>query len=221
MPRRTQAERTRARKEQLIQAAIQFFGQNGYHATRLADIAQAAGVTEPGLLHHYPSKVQLLMDVLAERDRIDQERLGHSNPARASGLLPLLQALVEYNQTVPGLVQLFTVLVAESIDENHPGHEFFMQRYQNVRQQSLQAVQKAQRQGEIRTDISAEDLVVLVFALMDGLQIQWLYEPDQVNMARLFKLFTDLLRQPPMTTLPQLGEEDHQETPGLQSELDR
>jgi hypothetical protein len=97
---------------------------------------------------------------------------------------------------VPGLVQLFTVLVAESVDEQHPGHEFFMRRYQNVRQQSLEALRQSQRQGEVRDDIPAEDLVVLVYALMDGLQIQWLFEPDKVNMARLFEHFTRLVRKP-------------------------
>jgi AcrR family transcriptional regulator len=192
--RRTQAERTRLRKEQVIHEAIRFFGQHGFHGTRLADIAKAAGVTEPGLLHHYPSKEQLLMDVLAERDRIDQERFAPSRPGEAGSLLASLQALVEYNQTVPGLVQLFTILVAESIDEQHPGHEFFLQRYQNVRQQSLEALRQAQTQGEVRDDIPAEDLVVLVYALMDGVQIQWLYEPGTVRMAHVFDQFVKLLK---------------------------
>jgi len=194
--KRTQAERTRLRKEQVIQAAIRFFGQNGYHGARLADIAKAAGVSEPGLLHHYPSKVRLLMDVLAERDRIDGERFDPSRRAEAGGLLASLQALVDYNRTVPGLVQLFTVLVAESIDEQHPGHAFFMQRYRKVRQESLDALRKAQQQGEIRDDISTEDLVVLIYAMMDGLQIQWLYAPDEVDLAQSFTQFCRLLQAP-------------------------
>jgi AcrR family transcriptional regulator len=192
--RRTQAERTSSRKEQIIRAAIHFFGQHGFHGTRLADIAKAAGVTEPGLLHHYPSKVQLLMDVLAERDRTDRERFNPSGRGAAGDLLASLQALVEYNQTVPGLVQLFTVLVAESIDEQHPGHEFFMRRYQDVRQRNLEALRQAQAQGEVRDDIPAEDLVVLLFALMDGLQIQWLYEPGSIHMAQVFDQFVKLLK---------------------------
>ncbi len=192
-PRRTQAERTRLRKEQVIRAAIRFFGQDGYNGARLADIAKAAGVTEPGLLHHFPSKTHLLMEVLAERDRIDHERFSPAAGGGTGDLLASLQALVEYNQTVPGLVQLFTVLVAESIDSQHPGHEFFMRRYQSLRQKSLEAVRQAQRQGLMRDDLPAEDLVVLVYALMDGLQIQWLFEPEAVDLARLFKQFTKLI----------------------------
>ncbi len=195
MPRRTQAERTRQRKEQVIREAIRFFGQNGYHGAKLADIAKAAGVTEPGLLHHFPSKAHLLMEVLAERDRIDQERFDPSLHDGTRAPLASLQELAEYNETVPGLVQLFTVLVAESIEEKQPGHEFFKRRYRNIRKQSIAVLTEAQAQGEIRSDIPAKDLVIMLFAMMDGLQVQWLYEPKQIKMARLFEQFLRLLRE--------------------------
>jgi AcrR family transcriptional regulator len=195
-PRRTQAERTRQRKAQIIREAVRFFGQNGYHGAKLADIAKAAGVTEPGLLHHFPSKAHLLMEVLAERDRIDRERFGPSQHAEMKTPLALLQELVEYNETVPGLVQLFTVLVAESIDEQHPGHEFFKQRYQNIREQNIAVLREAQARGEVRSEIPAEDLVIMLFAMMDGLQVQWLYEPEHIDMAHLFEQFVRLLRTP-------------------------
>src|SRR5512136_2148744 len=177
-PRRSQAERTRLRKEQVIREAIRFFGQHGFHGARLADIAKAAGVTEPGLLHHYPTKVQLLMDVLAERDRIDQERFVASEGGKEVDLLASLQALVEYNQTVPGLVQLFTVLAAESIDAQHPGHEYFLHRYGNLRAYYIPLLQAGQERGEIRADLPAAELAAFLIAMMDGLQIQWLYEPE-------------------------------------------
>jgi AcrR family transcriptional regulator len=195
-PRRTQAERTRQRKAQIIREAIRFFGQNGYHGARLADIAKAAGVTEPGLLHHFPGKALLLMEVLAERDRIDRERFDPARHAGTNDSLVPLQELVKYNETVPGLVQLFTVLVAESIDEQHPAHDFFTQRYQTIREQNIAVLKEAQARGEIRSDILAEDLVVMLFAMMDGLQVQWLYEPQHIQMARLFEQFLRLLKTP-------------------------
>ncbi len=195
MPRRTQAERTRQRKKQVIHAAIHYFGQYGYHGARLSDIAQAAGVTEPGLLHHFPSKENLLMEVLAERDRIDHERFDPGLHAEPGHPLISLQKLAEHNETVPGLVQLFTVLVAESIDDQHPGHDFFRRRYQDLRDQTIEVIQLAQAQGEIRADIPARDLAILLFAMMDGLQIQWLYEPQKIDMARLFAQFLGLIQE--------------------------
>jgi AcrR family transcriptional regulator len=195
-PRRTQAERTQQRKAQIIREAIRYFGQDGYHGARLADIAQAAGVTEPGLLHHFPTKAHLLMEVLAERDRIDHARFDPAQQSETKSPLLPLQELVKYNETVPGLVQLFTVLVAESIDKKHPAHDFFRQRYQNIREQDIRALREAQARGEIRSDIPAEDLVSLLFAMMDGLQVQWLYEPEHIDMARLFEQFVRLLKTP-------------------------
>ncbi len=192
--RRTQAERTQQRKEQLVREAVRFFGQYGYHGAKLAEIARAAGVTEPGLLHHFPSKEHLLMEVLAERDRVDRERFAPYEHAETGDPLAGLVSLVEYNQTVLGLVQLFTVLVAESIDEQHPGHDFFLRRDQNLREQNLEVFRKAQARGEIRADIPAEDLTTLVFAMMDGLQVQWLYEPEKIDMARLYEQFVRLLK---------------------------
>src|SRR5690349_12102304 len=125
MPRRTQAERTQQRKEQLIREATRYFGQYGYRGAKLSEIARAAGVTEPGLLHHFPSKEHLLMEVLAERDRLDKERFDPALHGITGDPLPSYEQLVSYNESVPGLVQLFSILVAESIEEQHPGHDFF------------------------------------------------------------------------------------------------
>lgn len=192
--RRTQAERTRASKERIIQAASEFFAQHGYRGAKMADIATAAQLTEPGLLHHFPSKTHLLMAVLAERDRVDRERFGPSLLGEKGDPLSSLQKLVEYNETVPGLVQLFTILVAESIQEQHPAHDFFLQRYQTEREQDFEVLRQGQARGEIRSDIPAEDLAVMLYAMMDGLQIQWLFEPEKIDMARLFGQFVQLLR---------------------------
>ncbi|MFZ6026974.1 MAG: TetR/AcrR family transcriptional regulator [Chloroflexota bacterium] len=200
--RRTQAERRRASREKIIRAASEFFAQEGYRGARMADIAKAANLTQPGLLHHFHSKTELLMAVLAERDRADRQRFSPSRPGERGDPLASFCNLVGYNETVPGLVQLFTVLVAESIQEQHPAHEFFVRRYQQGREQDIEALRQAQAQGEIRSDLAVEDLVVMLYAMMDGLQVQWLLAPEKIEMARVFERFVQLLRgeqaQPPL-----------------------
>lgn len=193
-PRRTQAERTRASREKIIQSATEAFARNGFRGTKLADIADAAGLTEPGLLHHFPSKTRLLMEVLKERDRIDSERMRAALQKNGNHLLEAGIELVEHNQTVPGLVQLFNLLVAESISPDHPAHGFFIERYQRERDHWVEAIAQAQRAGEVRSDIPPETLAVLIFAIMDGLQVQWLLEPEKIDMAGLFRVMTNILR---------------------------
>jgi AcrR family transcriptional regulator len=193
-PRRTQAERTRTSRENITQAAIEFFAQQGFRGTKMADIAKAANLTEPGLLHHYPSKTRLLMEVIKERDRIDSERMRATLQKNGNHFLEAGIELVEHNETVPGLVQLFTLLVAESISQDHPAHEFFTERYQRERGHMAQVIMQAQQANEVRSDIPAETLATLIFAVMDGLQVQWLLEPEKINMPKVFQVLTDMLK---------------------------
>src|SRR5580658_9040189 len=65
---RTRGEESR---EAILAAARQLFGQRGFRGTSLASIAEAAGLSQPGLLHHFPSKTDLLLAVLASRDASD------------------------------------------------------------------------------------------------------------------------------------------------------
>lgn len=160
----------------------------------MADIAKAAELTEPGLLHHFPSKTHLLMEVLKERDRIDSERMRATLQKNGNHFLEAGTEVVEHNETVPGLVQLFTLLVAESISHEHPAHDFFIQRYQRERDFMVKAIAQAQQANEVRSDIPAETLGVLIFAIMDGLQVQWLLEPEKINMSEVFRVLLDLLR---------------------------
>ena len=193
-PRRTQAERTRASREKIIQSATEAFARQGFRGAKMADIAKAADLTEPGLLHHFPSKTHLLMEVLKERDRIDSERMRATLQKNGSHFLEAGIELVRHNQTVPGLVQLFNLLVAESISPEHPAHEFFIGRYQRERERCVQAIVQAQQAGEVRSDISPETLAILIFAMMDGLQVQWLLEPEKIVMSDLFQVMMDMLR---------------------------
>lgn len=194
-PRRTQTERRRVSREKIIRAATEAFAQKGFRGAKMADIAKSADLTEPGLLHHFPSKTHLLMEVLKERDRIDSERMRATLQKNGNHFLDAGIELVEHNQTVPGLVQLFNLLVAESISADHPAHGFFVERYQREREHWVPAITQAQQAGEVRSDISPETLVVLIFAMMDGLQVQWLLEPGKIQMSELFRVMVSMLRE--------------------------
>lgn len=59
-----------ARREQILDVAIDVFGRSGYHGASMNDIAEAAGVTKPVLYQHFDSKGDLyraLLDEVAAR----------------------------------------------------------------------------------------------------------------------------------------------------------
>lgn len=64
-PRRTQAERTEATRKLLLDAASKLIRKNGFGGLRTMEVAKLAGVSRGALLHHFPSKHDLVVEVLA------------------------------------------------------------------------------------------------------------------------------------------------------------
>lgn len=52
------------RRRQLLDRAIEIFAANGFHATSMNDVAEAAGVTKPVLYQHFGSKRELYAELL-------------------------------------------------------------------------------------------------------------------------------------------------------------
>jgi AcrR family transcriptional regulator len=53
-----------ARRAQLLEAALDVFVANGYHAAAMDDIAVRAGITKPVLYQHFPGKLDLYLALL-------------------------------------------------------------------------------------------------------------------------------------------------------------
>lgn len=54
----------RARRAQLLTAALEVFVAQGYHAAAMDDIAERAGVSKPVLYQHFPGKLDLYVALL-------------------------------------------------------------------------------------------------------------------------------------------------------------
>ena len=57
------------RRQQLFEVARELFAHQGFHATSMDEIAEAAGVTKPVLYQHFPSKRALYTELLEETGR--------------------------------------------------------------------------------------------------------------------------------------------------------
>ncbi|RZI88842.1 MAG: TetR/AcrR family transcriptional regulator, partial [Microbacterium sp.] len=141
------------------------------------------------------TKTGLLAATIAERDDLDRVR---REDAEASGatLVDTMREQVARNAASPGLVALHVVVSAEATDPQHPAHESFRERYRSIRHQDDAEFARLQERGELRRDLDPQRLGQLVTAMMDGLQLQWLLDPDQVDMVALFDEFLHLLEIP-------------------------
>lgn len=60
-------------RERILLAAVDLIARQGYAATSMAQVAEAAGVSPSGLVHHFGSKKALLGAVLEHRDAVDSD----------------------------------------------------------------------------------------------------------------------------------------------------
>ena len=190
------SKKTRIRKdrrEEILQEAGRLFGIHGFRGTSLSSIAEAVDLTEPGLLHYFPSKVHLLQGVLSYRDQQDSEKYNALLDAGENTIFESLEDLVAKNEKIPGLVRLFTVLVGESIKEDHPAHDYFLNRYSEFRKGLVNQLAIFIESEGLNADVDVNQLAPLIGAVMDGLQIQWLLDPEQVSMSDSFNLFSEII----------------------------
>ncbi|WP_194820050.1 TetR/AcrR family transcriptional regulator [Nocardia sp. XZ_19_385] len=193
MAERQRSPRGAARRELILDVALKSFAENGFHGSSIADIAALCGLSQPGLLHHFPTKAALLAAVLDYRDRIDAQRLEWSDPPRGLDALHRLARLVDHNTHVPGLVQLFTVVTGESVTDDHPAHPWATARYRTLEADLSQALSAGIADGTIRSGVDTHAIARQVVAMMDGLQLQWLLDPESVDMSGLFRSYIDSL----------------------------
>lgn len=181
-----------ARRQEILDAAIEVFAQRGADRTSLRAIAQEVGVTHAALIHHFGSLERLLVAVYQEFARQTERETGA--PDRSP--VEIMRVSAQSNREVPGMVQLYTTLVASALEDGHPAATTFAsERFAQIRAVLAEQVRQRQADGRIRADLDADQVAALVIAASDGLQTQWLLEPavDQVGALALL----DRLLVPP------------------------
>lgn len=184
-PRRPQRprEETARRREDILRAALTTFGSRGYKNGSLAEIAEQVGMTHAGVLHHFGSKDQLLLEVLEFRDRADVENLEGKHIPGGLELFRHLVRTAQLNAQRPGIVQAYAVLSAESVTDDHPAKDWFRDRYVVLRHDLGTALRDVCDPDDLPAEAELDAAAASILAVMDGLQVQWLLDPDAVDLA--------------------------------------
>ena len=171
---------------------MRIFSRDGYQSAAIAAVAEDVGLSLPGLLHHFPSKVDLLLAILARRDCEGLQMFGPGAPNWRDMLHTLCQ-VNRHNATIPGVLRAFSILNAESLMDDHPAQAWFRDRSARVQAQFETALSAGIAAGEIRSDVEPANIALQLIALMDGLQVLWLRAPASVDMTGCFEDFVTRL----------------------------
>jgi len=179
-----------ARREEILARGLEVIAAEGYAGASVHRIAEAAGLSKTGLLHHFDSKEQLLTEVLRKRDEVDDPGLDEQS-AELAELEAACTRIVRRNVGIPGLVELFTRLSIEAVDPEHPAHEFFLHRDQELGERMARSIERATGDGG-HLPAPAQTMALILLAVTDGLQLRWLRDPE-LDMAGTLTVLFELL----------------------------
>lgn len=200
---RTQAERRAESRLRLIEAAIKLLGSHGYAGTSLVEIGKAAGLSRGLVSHHFGSKeacMQAVVTTIRERaaarlDAVDSRGLdaldrlldgyfggvrSHDANARAMYVI-----LIEGLTSTPGLRP--AVAKTNAITRSH----------------IADMVRDARAQhGGVGVDSEVEATAVLIEGILRGVTLQYLADPDAVDLDRTVQLAKAMIRAQLLTGQP-------------------
>ena len=169
MPDQTKAQEDKRRL--LLDAAVRVFARKGYHAARVGDIAEEAGVAYGLLYHYFSSKEEVLRDVFRETWRAliatieNVERAGDSPREQ---LRKVAEILLRSCRREPDLVHVLVLevtrsqLLAGEMDE-------IVASFSAI--QSI--VERGQADGSIRSDLDARLASYVFYGAIDELLTGW------------------------------------------------
>lgn len=177
MQKKVKARRKPAetRRHDVIDAALDIIRKHGVEKLTTRALSQAVGIAQPTLFLHFGSKTRMLVQLV---DAVQARLQEGVKPLMLERMSPLerLQAVIRFHldfiQKQPGIPRL---LFSEELQSGDPA---FRKRMNEMVKNFLQfltgLIQGAQKAGELRKDIDAEQHACLLLAMIQGLAFRWI-----------------------------------------------
>ncbi|WP_172804004.1 TetR/AcrR family transcriptional regulator [Auraticoccus monumenti] len=179
---RVRAAATELRRHQILTAAQEAFGESGYQGSSLRDIASRAGITHQGLLHHFPDKTALLEAVL-DHDLADTATDHRLESGDSLEFFRGLMGVAERDVRDVARMRMFYRLCAEATSPTNPAHGYYVRWFREVRERLTSALQDLAERGRYHGSVPPEVAALHLSAVREGLTLQFLLEPDAVDLA--------------------------------------
>jgi AcrR family transcriptional regulator len=185
MPR---PDRSEERRDQILEAAIEAFGEKGLHEARMEDIAARAGLSKPALYLYFRNKDAIIGSLLRfffEREMRGVRRLQEA-PGSARGRLDAMvnqfARMLEHMQVaMPLLLEFYGVAAREA-----SVREFLTEAYQEFHDILTDVLERGVAAGEFRS-MDASSVAFTLIALYEGVTLIWVMAPQVTNVGQRLK----------------------------------
>lgn len=166
----------------IVEATMRVLARQGYAHTSLMDIANEVGMSKGAVHYHFPTKEALITQVLEAAVGAVQERTQRVWTAGENPLVSMRSALRELWSVRASLsddVKVVADLLAQSMHDANL-REPLSNYYRIAVSQVEEQLRNAQALG-LRPKIDAAFLPRIMHALLDGLALQKIVDPESIN----------------------------------------
>ena len=177
LPKRAAPQAAKARagdkRPRILEAAVRVFAKNGFYATRVSDVAKAAGVADGTIYLYFKSKDELLLSLF--EDRVEKllsymrEELPklHGPQAKLRRIIELQLGLLEGERD---LAEVLTVILRQSTKLLK---EYAAPKFMAYLETIASIVSEGQSAGVFRTDVPPLLVARATWGALDGIALTW------------------------------------------------
>jgi TetR/AcrR family transcriptional regulator, fatty acid metabolism regulator protein len=177
--------RTDDKRQRILDAAVRVFARKGYFASRVSDVAKAAGIADGTIYLYFRNKDDVLVSLF---DEIMSEHVeaGRREISNIEGAQQKLLAIAQHHLRLLGGNRELAVVFQVELRQSTKFMERFTATWLKDYFDLLQSViESGQREGTIRKDLRRKLASHAFFGILDEMVTTWVLSPQEYDLAQL------------------------------------
>jgi TetR/AcrR family transcriptional regulator, fatty acid metabolism regulator protein len=165
----------------ILDAAVRVFARTGFHTCRVSDIADEAGVAYGLVYHYFSSKEEILDTLFLERWDVMLAAIAEADAAERAPrdkLQAIAGFIVDSYRHDPDLMKVIVVEVTRAANTFGRTH---LAKIREAYTQIAAIVQRAQREGIFREQITPEFAALAFYGLLEQVLSGWIFDSEPVG----------------------------------------
>ena len=195
--------RSKDKRRRILAAAQEVFGEQGFDAARMDEVARRARVGKGTLYNYYESKEDLLIHaVIASMEEVRERIATAVDPSPEEPIRSVEEVLrMLIVDALPGITRRFHSLYNQAwgvIARDPAARERLFEAsraFYRERERDFEGlIEAGARAGRFRSDLDPAEVSLLLLALFDGLLRRSTFDGQRVDPPRAFAALLELLR---------------------------
>ncbi len=165
------------RRRQILEAAVRVFARQGYHTSRVSDIADEAGVAYGLMYHYFRSKDELLDTIFSERWELMLEAIRAADEREGATARDKLDEIAGFivgsYRHDPALMKVIIVEVTRAANSFGQTH---LAAIRAAYELIAGIVRGAQQSGELRADIDPLFAAMSFYGVVEQALTAWIFD---------------------------------------------